>query len=185
MSRRGGIGAVKALIRRVGLEEFARRVEITEATARRWLRDGPSASGREDVVEANARSERAIRAAETRAEHAEEERKAEARRAAARREAWRTRRVDEGRETILRNEGLIFPNGLTITGRNGRTRTTLAEMLHRSDPAWIAFLELAERNGRTEKEAKYLWFSPNAKKKKSKIGGRKRKSNSRRKGRKK
>jgi hypothetical protein len=169
VSKRGVVGAAKALIDRVGLDAFAERVGVTERTAQRWLRDGFPPSRREDVHEALERSDRARRAAITRAENyrqqaIEEQRAAEAQ-AAARREAWATRRIINGREKILKERGLVYPNGETITGHTGRTHITLTQMLHRNDPAWREFLALAESNGRSERDAKNDWYSPPAKKK--------------------
>jgi hypothetical protein len=169
---RTGQGAAKALIERLGLDGFAERVGVKVATVKRWLRDGLPASRQEDVDGAYARSERARKAAIKGAE---------------------TRRLRKSREEIFREHNLLYPNGEPIDGHTAGTHAVLTQMLHRSDPAWLAFLELAEAEGRSERDAKREWYSPTTKKKprksprKPKIGGRNkgRKKKGRNKGRKK
>lgn len=188
MSRRTGIGAAKALVQRLGLEKFAARVGVRETTVKRWLRDGLPASRQDDVREAYERSERARQAAVARAEQAREReasaRREAATRARAQREAWRTRRFREGREEILKEHGLVYPNGAAITGHTGRTHIALTAMLRNNDPAWLEFLAMAEGQGRTIREAKAEWYSPSAKKRPRPAGQRKRKNRGKSKGKK-
>jgi hypothetical protein len=191
MAKRSGITAAKALARRLGVDGFASRVGVTEATARRWLRDGLPASRRDDVQGALERSERARQAALARAEQAREE---AARQELARekrnqraRDLRQQRRFEDGRRQIFKDHGLTDHRGEPITGRQGLGPwSTLAAMMRKSDPAWIAFLEFAEANGRTERQAKNEWYSPKAKKKrgpkrrKPQIGKRKKNKGRRR-----
>lgn len=186
MAKRSGITAAKALARRLGVDGFASRVGVTEATARRWLRDGLPASRRDDVQGAFERSERAHYAALARAEQAREEAArqelARERRNQRARDLRQQRRFEEGRREIFKEHGLTDHRGEPITGRQGLGPwSTLAAMMRKRDPAWIAFLEFAESQGRTEREAKNSWYSPKAKKKKGpgrrKPKGQKRKKN--------
>jgi hypothetical protein len=189
MAKRTGITAAKTLARRLGLEGFAERVGVTEATARRWLKDGPPERRKADVEGALARSERARQAALARAEQAREEAArqelARERRNQRARDLRQQRRFEEGRREIFKEHGLTDHRGEPITGRQGMGPwATLAALMRKSDPAWLEFLEFAESQGRTERQAKNAWYSPKVKKKKkgpkNRIGKRKR-----RKGRKK
>lgn len=64
--------AILDLVARLGLAELARRAEITEATLKRWVRQGPSKAGAKVLAEILRRHRVSLRSAETRRRHAQE-----------------------------------------------------------------------------------------------------------------
>ncbi len=61
---------LRQLIKRLGVEEVARRVGVSGTTVKRWTRQGVSGAFQDEVREAKARHERSLRAAATKKKHA-------------------------------------------------------------------------------------------------------------------
>lgn len=108
--RRSPQSQIRELAKRVSIERLADRFGRSAKTVKAWLTQGPPARVRDAIDEAYERSERARRAAETRAEAAraaEREARAaerEARRRAAEREAARELRRQEAERERRRAE---------------------------------------------------------------------------------
>ena len=134
----GGKNAVAGLVKKHGAAEAARRLGVTEGTAKSWARKGPSAKGQDAARGAWERSERARKAASARV----------------------------ASEHVLQRQGplaaVLKPRKMTAAKELQwrEVVNTRRALLAANDPDWIAHKREMLSRGFSTREAINRWMSP-------------------------